>query len=126
MKHSVIGGDFKLADGTKLPLSKAVRAGDFVFLSGQLGLKKDGTLADGIGQQTLCCLKNIEDLLSSASLTKKNVIKTTVWLTDVAHFAEFNAIYAETFDSEPPARSTVCSALALPKALVEIEVIAYG
>jgi 2-iminobutanoate/2-iminopropanoate deaminase len=126
MKHSVIGGDFKLADGTKLPLSKAVRAGDFVFLSGQLGLKKDGALADGIAQQTLCCLKNIEELLSSASLTKKNVIKTTVWLTDVTHFAEFNAIYAETFDSAPPARSTVCSALALPKALVEIEVVAYG
>jgi 2-iminobutanoate/2-iminopropanoate deaminase len=126
MKHSIIGGEFKLADGTKLPLSKAVRAGDFVFLSGQLGLKKDGALADGIAQQTLCCLKNIEELLSSASLTKKNVIKTTVWLTDVTHFAEFNAIYAETFDSAPPARSTVCSALALPKALVEIEVVAYG
>jgi 2-iminobutanoate/2-iminopropanoate deaminase len=126
MKHDVVGGNFTLADGTKLPLSKAIRAGDFVFLSGQLGLEKDGTLAEGIANQTRRCLKNIEELLSSASVTKKNVIKTTVWLTDIANFAEFNAIYAETFDSEPPARSTVCSALALPNALVEIEVIAYG
>ena len=126
MKHDVVGGNFTLTDGTKLPLSKAIRAGDFVFLSGQLGLEKDGTLAEGIAKQTRCCLKNIEELLSSASVTKKNVIKTTVWLTDIATFAEFNAIYAETFESEPPARSTVCSALALPNALVEIEVIAYG
>jgi 2-iminobutanoate/2-iminopropanoate deaminase len=126
MKHDVIGGNLILADGAILPLSKAIRAGDFVFLSGQLGLEKDGTLAEGIANQTRCCLSNIEELLSSASLTKINVIKTTVWLTDIANFAEFNAIYAKTFDSQPPARSTVCSALVLPNALVEIEVIAYG
>ncbi len=126
MKHEIIGGNFILADGTPLPLSKAVRAGDFVFLSGQLGFDASGVLPDGIKLQTDWCIKNISRILQETSLEISNVIKTTIWLTDIANFKEFNEVYQSAFPDTPPARSTVCSQLALPDALVEIEVIAYG
>ncbi len=126
MPHEIIGGQFTLADGTVLPLSKAIRAGEFVFLSGQLGLDRDGRLADGIAAQTQCCLDNIAALLEAAGLGLSNVIKATCWLTDIGDFAAFNKTYAATFSVAPPVRSTVCSALALPGAKVEIEVVAYA
>lgn len=126
MQHKIIGGPFTLADGTALPLSKAIRAGEFVFLSGQLGFDENGRLADGIEAQTRHCVRNIEALVQSADLELSNVIKATVWLTDIANFAAFNRVYAESFGTDSPVRSTVCSALALPGALVEIEVVAYA
>jgi 2-iminobutanoate/2-iminopropanoate deaminase len=125
MKHSIIGGQLKLADGTPLPLSKAVRAGDFIFLSGQLGLDEHGKLADGIEAQTEQCLRNIEGLLKSAGVGLDSVCKATVWLTELADFAAFNRVYGAAFGNTPPARSTVVSALVLAGAKVEIEVVAY-
>ena len=85
-----------------------------------------GQLASGIEAQTRCCLDNIQAILTSAGLDLRNVFKATVWLTDISDFAAFNSVYAERFADRPPVRSTVCSALALPGALVEIEVTAYG
>ena len=125
MKHKIIGEPFTLPDGTVLPLSRAVRAGDFVFLSGQLGIDENFKLASGIINQTQLCVGNIDTILKSISLSLENIVKTTVWLTDIENFAAFNLSYAELFSELPPARSTVCSALAIPGALIEIEVVAF-
>ena len=126
MQHTILGGRFTLANGTPLPLSKAIRAGDFVFLSGQLGLDEQGQLAAGIEAQTQHCLRNIRALLGLANVDLSAVVKTTVWLTEVADFATFNRIYGAAFADAPPVRSTVVSGLVLAGAKVEIEVIAYA
>jgi len=127
MAHKIIGGQLKLADGRCLPLSKAVRAGDFVMLSGQLGLDAGGRLVgDDIATQTTQCLANIREILREAGCTLDQVVKSTVWLVNREDFGPFNAIYASHFPSQPPVRSTVVCGLVLPGALVEIEVIAYA
>ncbi|MCB1748448.1 MAG: RidA family protein [Gammaproteobacteria bacterium] len=126
MPAAIIGGQLSLPDGTTLPLSKGVRAGDFVFLSGQLGLDENGRVAEGIEAQTRHCLRNIRDALALAGLDLGAVVKATVWLTEVGDFAAFNKVYAEAFASAPPARSTVVSGLVLPGAKIEIEVVAYA
>jgi reactive intermediate/imine deaminase len=126
MQHTILGGRFTLADGTPLPLSKAIRAGDFVFLSGQLGMDEQGRVAEGIAAQTEHCLRNIRALLALAGVDLEAVVKATVWLTDVADFAAFNRVYGAAFADAPPVRSTVVSSLVLPGAKVEIEVIAYA
>ncbi len=127
MAHKIIGGQLKLADGRCLPLSKAVRAGDFVMLSGQLGLDAGGRLVgEDIETQTAQCLANIREILRDAGCTLDQVVKSTVWLVNREDFAPFNAIYASHFPSQPPVRSTVVCGLVLPGALVEIEVIAYA
>jgi 2-iminobutanoate/2-iminopropanoate deaminase len=126
MDHTIIGGQLTLGNGTRLPLSKGVRAGDFVFLSGQLALDGDGKLAgDDIATQTEQCIANIRDNLQLAGCDLPHVIKATVWLVDVDDFAGFNAVYARYFGDNPPARSTVCSGLMMRDARVEIEVVAY-
>ncbi|MBM4227466.1 MAG: RidA family protein [Gammaproteobacteria bacterium] len=127
MKHEIIGGALTLADGKTLPLSKAVRAGDFLFLSGQLGLNAQGALAgDSVEAQTRQALQNIATILAEAGAGLHQVIKATVWLVDGADFARFNPVYAEFFAQHPPVRSTVVSGLVLKGALVEIEVMAYA
>ncbi len=127
MKHEIIGGALCLADGKPLPLSKAVRAGDFVYLSGQLGLSAQGQLAgSSIETQTRQALHNISGILAEAGASLAQVIKSTVWLVERSDFARFNQIYAEYFPHQPPARSTVVCGLVLAGALVEIEVVAYA
>jgi len=127
MKHEIIGGALCLADGKTLPLSKAVRAGDFVFVCGQLGLTASGQLVGNtIEAQTRQALQNIGAILSQAGADYSHVIKSTVWLVDRRYFARFNEIYAEYFPHQPPARSTVISDLVFDGALVEIEAIAYA
>ena len=127
MAHQIIGGELKLADGKPLPLSKGVRAGDFVLLSGQLGIDAGGKLAgDDIETQTRQALANVRDILQQAGCTLDQVVKATVWLTQREDFARFNAVYASHFPAQPPVRSTVVSGLVLPGALVEIEVMAYA
>ena len=127
MKHEIIGGALSLPNGTALPLSKAARAGDFVFLSGQLSLNAQGQLVGAeIEAQTRQCLENIKTLLSESGCGLENVVKATVWLVDPKDFAGFNKIYAEYFPNNPPTRSAVCTSLVLADALVEIEVLAYS
>jgi 2-iminobutanoate/2-iminopropanoate deaminase len=127
MKQQVIGGTLALADGRVLPLSKAVRAGNLIFVSGQLGLKTDGTLAGSdIEAQTRQCFDNIKAILTEAGCSLAHVIKSTVWLVDRNDFGRFNQIYAEYYPARPPARSTVISGLVVPGALVEIETLAYA
>lgn len=107
------------------PYSQAIRAGQFLFASGQLGLDPaTGDLREGIEAQTRQALTNLQAVLAEAGATVANVVKTTIFLADLGHFATVNQLYGEVFGHEPPARSTVQVA-ALPKGgLVEIEVIA--
>jgi len=107
------------------PFAKAVRAGDFVFVSGQLPFGADGGLVQGpIEVQTRQVLENIKSALAEAGCTLADVVKSTVWLEQERDFAGFNRVYAEYFPSEPPARATVGSRLMLD-AKIEIEVLAY-
>ena len=110
------------------PYSQAVRAGDYLFLSGQLPIDPATGQFTGneIKSQTRQSLTNIKAILESAGLTLANVVKTTVFITDMNAFAEMNAVYAEFFPEEPPARSCV-EVARLPKdALVEIECVAVA
>lgn len=110
------------------PYNQAIRAGGLVFCAGQLGLDPEsGTLVEGgIEAETRRALENVAAILAGAGLTLAHVAKTTVYLTDLADFGAMNAVYAESFPSDPPARSTV-QVSALPAGgRVEIEVIAAG
>ena len=108
------------------PYSQAILTDGFLFCSGSLGMDPtSGELAEGVEAQATRALKNLEALLSAAELTTADVVKTTVFLVDMADFAAFNAIYATFFPSPHPARTTIAVA-ALPKnARIEIEAIAY-
>ena len=107
------------------PYSQAIRSGDLVFCSGQLGLDPaTGELADGVEAQAERSLRNLQSVLDAAGLGFDEVVKTTIFLADVNDFAAVNAVYAKFMPTPPPARSTVGVA-ALPKGgLVEIEAIA--
>jgi reactive intermediate/imine deaminase len=108
-----------------VPLSPAVRAGDFVFVSGQVPVGEGGSIVPGgIGPETDQVLANVAQVLALAGCTLADVIKTTVWLRDRDDFAAFNKAYGKHFPSEPPARSTAESRLMIDIA-VEIEAIAY-
>lgn len=108
------------------PYSQAVSVGDLVFLSGQIPLDpKTGELIDdNIEAATTRVLENIRAVLEAEGLSFAHVVKTTVFMRDLALFPRMNAVYATAFAEKPPARSTV-QAAALPKGVsVEIEVIA--
>ena len=109
------------------PYSPAVRAGDWLVLAGQVGLDPaTGTIVGGgVGAQARQVLANISAVLGDCGASLTDVAKSTVFLADMADFAEVNAIYAEVFGDHRPARSTV-AVLGLPAgASVEIEVWAY-
>ena len=108
------------------PYSQAIDCGDFVFCSGQIPLVPEtGMMVEGgIEEQAHQMFANIKAVLNAAGLDFENVIKTTVFMTDLSQFVTFNGIYAQYFPANPPARSCV-EVSALPKgALVECEVIA--
>lgn len=107
------------------PYSAGIKAGGMVFLSGQLGLDpRTGQLADGAVAQAEQSLKNIEVLLAAAGAALDNVVKTTVFLADIADFTAVNEVYASKFPEPYPARSAVQVGALPAGALVEIEVIA--
>ena len=108
------------------PYSQAIRAGNFVFTAGQIGLDPSTMeiVTGGIEAQTRQVLNNLKHVLEAAGSDLGRVVKTIVFLTDMANFAAMNSIYNEYFSENPPARSTVAVA-ALPKGgLVEIEIVA--
>lgn len=108
------------------PYSQAVRIGDHVFTAGQIGLDPSTMeiVSGGVEAQTRQVLTNLKQVLDAAGSGLGRVVKTTVFLSDMASFAAMNAVYAEFFSENPPARSTVAVA-GLPKGgLVEIEAIA--
>ena len=110
------------------PYSPAVRAGQMVFLSGQVPMDPaSGTLVDGdIAAQTRRVFDNLGALLTAAGLTFAHVVRTTVFLADMNDFAAMNQVYAGYFSEPYPARSTVQVARLPKDARVEIDVIAVG
>lgn len=107
------------------PYSQAIEAGDFIFCSGQIGIDPStNALVEGIENQTKQVLKNLDSVLQSAGVTKKDVVKTTVYLANMDDYVTMNNVYAVFFEGHMPARATV-QVTRLPKdALVEIEAIA--
>jgi 2-iminobutanoate/2-iminopropanoate deaminase len=107
------------------PYSQALAAGPFVFVSGQIPLDAQGRLAPGdIVIQTVQVIENLKAILAAAGLSLKDVVKTTVYLADLADFQEMNRAYAEFFPQTPPARTTI-QAAGLPRGVaVEIDAIA--
>jgi len=108
------------------PYSQAIVAGELVFCSGQIGLdpltgKLTGSTAGGQARQ---CLANLEAVLAAAGSSLSEVVKTTVFLVDMADFGEVNEVYAASFPSLPPARSAVAVAALPLGARVEIEAVA--
>ena len=125
MSVEFLGGTRTGAGGQPLPFSSAVKAGPFVFVSGQIAMGDNGEIVPGgIEAQTRQTLKNVEKALALAGCTLKDVVKSTVWLDDARDFWTFNRVYAEFFAENKPARSTTQAKL-MVDAKVEIEVIAY-
>lgn len=113
------------APGAIGPYSQAIDAGSLVFISGQIPVDPaTGQIPEGITAQTTQSLKNVQAILAEAGLSVDNVVKTTVFLSDMANFVPMNEVYAQVFTAPFPARSAV-AVKELPKqVLVEIEVIA--
>ena len=107
------------------PYSQAIRTESFIFTAGQIGLDPTtGELVAGaVEEQTRQALNNLRNVIEAAGSSMDNVVKTTVFLKDMADFPKMNSIYAEYFGENPPARSTVAVA-GLPKGgLVEVEAV---
>ncbi|ENT55283.1 hypothetical protein C007_02503 [Brucella suis F8/06-1] len=109
-----------------VPLSPAVRAGDMVYVSGQVPVGPNGQIVEGgIEAQTRQVLENIKAALALAGAAMEDVVKTTVWLEDARDFGRMNAVYGTYFPKEPHARTTVESRLMID-IKIEIEAVAYA
>ena len=118
-------GDPLVINGRRLSLSRVVRAGDFVFLTGQVPMQNGAVMTHGsVEDQTRAVLDDITATLAMAGCDRNDVVKSMVWLTSREDFPGFNAVYAEYFPEQPPARSAIVNDL-LVDVKVEIEVIAY-
>jgi 2-iminobutanoate/2-iminopropanoate deaminase len=108
-----------------IPLSQAVRDGDTIYVSGQIGADSTGALVSGgVGAETEMVLSNLKAHLAALSASMTDIVKTTAYLVDFADYAEFNEVYGRTFQSNHPARATI-GVRELPfGARVEIEAIA--
>lgn len=117
--------DVVVAGVHQMPFSRAIRAGDFVFVSGMSAVDRLGEAPGGnIESQTRRTLEAIREALKEAGCAMSDVVKTTCWLEDTRDFWNFNRVYAEFFPENPPTRSTVQAVLML-EGKVEIEVVAY-
>jgi 2-iminobutanoate/2-iminopropanoate deaminase len=107
--------------------SQAIKAGDFLFISGQVAINPaTGKIEENtVAGQTRRILENVRAILESQGASLKNVVKVTVFLTRAEDFAEMNRVYSEYFSEEPPARSTVAANIPSEGALLEIDFIAY-
>lgn len=112
------------AGGTERPFSKAVRAGDFIYVSGQVPTVDGEVIAGGIVPQTEQVFTNLIAVLALAGCGLEHVIKVNAWLDDARDFTSFNDVFKKYFAQFPPARSTVASPL-MVDAKVEIEAVAY-
>lgn len=114
----------KLSLGPNAPFSHAVAAGDFLFLSGQIGADATGKLADGMEAQAEQAIQNIGAILAEKGIGYEKVVKATCFLTDIGNFAAFNTIYSKYFTGKPARSCFAVKDLPLG-AEVEVEVIAY-
>jgi reactive intermediate/imine deaminase len=118
-------GEPIVINGRTLSLSRAMRAGDFVFLTGQVPFKDGVPMTSGsIEDQTHAVLTEIRETLELAGCELSDVVKAMVWLTSRDDFPGFNSVYAEYFPVDPPTRSAVVNDL-LVDCRVEVEVVAY-
>jgi reactive intermediate/imine deaminase len=125
MSAKQVIGEPLVIGGRTLSLSRAIRAGDFVFLTGQIPMRDGVVVTEGsIEDQTRIVLELIHDTLAEADCALLDVVKAMVWLRDRDDFPGFNAVYGEYFPEDPPTRSAVVSEL-LVDVRVEIEVVAY-
>ena len=125
MSKKIVIGDPVVIGGRTLSLSRAIRAGDFVFLTGQIPFKNGEVMTTGtIEEQTEAVLQDIQKTLSEANCEFKDVVKAMVWLSKKEFFPGFNEVFSRYFPEDPPARSAVVNEL-LVDVKVEIEVIAY-
>lgn len=110
------------------PYSPAVRAGDFVFVSGQLPIDaaSNAIVVGSVAGQTRQTIENLQAVLSAAGAGLADVVKCSVFLADIRDFAAMNEVYAEFFGQAKPARSTVQAVLPSSEARVEIDCIAYA
>ena len=124
MNKEVIG-DPIIIGGKTLSLSRAIRAGDFVFLTGQIPFKDGNVMTTGtVEEQTRVVLDEIKSTLALANCEMSDVVKAMVWLQNKEDFGGFNDVYGEYFPTDPPTRSAVVNQL-LVDVRVEIEVVAY-
>ena len=124
MAREIIGGPL-FVDGRQLSLSRAVRAGDFIFLTGQIPMVDGEVMTWGsIEDQTRVVLDLITETLAEAGCRRADVVKSMVWLGSREDFPGFNAVYSEYFPDEPPARSALVSDF-LVDVRVEVECVAY-
>jgi len=125
MNKQCIGDIRSGSGGRSLPFSPAVRAGDFVYVSGQTAMNDQGEIVSGgIEVQAHKVFEIIKNILEMAGCGMEDVIKVNVWLDDTRDFAGYNRIFAEYFTENPPARSTVQSKLVVD-AKIEADVVAY-
>ena len=124
-RKEIIGAPL-IINGRTLSLSRAVRAGDMVYLTGQIPMHDGAPMTEGsIEEQTRSCIENIRGTLQLAGLDLADVVKTTVWLKDRNDFPGFDATYGQYFESEPPARTGLVADF-LVDIKVEIECVAYA
>ncbi len=109
------------------PYSQAIRAGDFLFVAGQVPVNPETGefVTDSISIQTRQCMENIKAILAAAGSSLSDIVRTTIYLTNIQDFGDVNEAYGNYFDLNPPARTTIGVA-ALPKGVaIEIDVIAF-
>lgn len=108
-----------------LPISEAVVAGDFIFVSGMVGFDHDGAIVEGgVGEETRYILGELRSVLSRCKASLDDVVKVNAHLVNPDDFEEFNKVYAAEFSSHRPARITVCSGMTIG-AKVEMDFVAY-
>ena len=127
MEKSVIRTEAAPAPFQGAPYNQAIRVGDLVFVAGQLGISREtGELVgDGVGEQTEQIMQNLGAILEAAGSSLGQLLKTTVFLVDLADFGGMNEVYAKHVGEQPPARSTVGISQLPSGARVEIEAIAH-
>lgn len=120
--------EFKAPTGflAKAPISSAIRVGDLIFISGQIGIDNTGAVVPGgVGEQTRASLQGIQDILESMGAAMADVVQTRVFLTDFNGYDDYNRVYREYFSSPFPTRSTVGAPQLALGAEIEIEAVAF-
>ena len=117
----------KVPNSPELPFSPGIKAGDFLFVSGQVGYENPATGEEikGIEAQTRQCLEGVKQVLTAAGSSLSDVVKVSVYLKNPDDFTEMNKVYRTYFTEDQPARCTVVPNLVMPNMLVEIECTAY-